>query len=75
MKKAPYLYDASLEIVFGLCVSDVDQILVCADTLVPYPDSGDILITGVSAQSGVDVPFQVDAIRVCRDRIIPAVNS
>lgn len=74
MKRAPYFYDALLEIlIIWLCVSDIYQIAVFSDTFIPDPDIGYILIPGVSIQAGVDIPLKINAIRIRGNWIVPAI--
>ena len=57
-----------------LCVSDVDTIAVCGDGLIPNPDIGNVFICRITVESGLNVPFQIDAAGICVDGVIPAVN-
>ena len=57
-----------------LCVPDINQVTACADAFVPDPDICDALVLGVSLQAGADVAFQIDAVLLCGNRIVPAIG-
>ena len=63
---------------FLLCVKlrvpDIEQIAVGADCFAPYPNIRDGFICGIAIQTGTNIPFKIDTVRICINRCIPAID-
>ena len=59
---------------FGLSVADIQIVAPVGAFFSPYPDVGNILVTGIAVEPALNIPFQIQAVRTCCDWIVPAVN-
>ena len=60
---------------FGLSVADIQIVVPVRAFLRPYPNVGNILVTGIAVEPALNIPFQIQAVRACRDGIVPAGGS
>ena len=57
-----------------LCVPDIDQVTVCSDRFVPHPDIRNGFVCRIAVQAGTNIPFQIDAVCVGINRVIPTIH-
>lgn len=77
MKKRTVFLGAfsKIEIYEVLGVADIQIIAPVGAFLCPYPDIGNILVTGIAVEPALNVPFQIQAVRACGYRVVPTGGS